>query len=271
MRRVLTALALLLAVTLLYQCIAPGSARVATFNIENYPKSAQQEALAFDAIRSLDAVAIGVQEITDPGAFAAAARRRLGDAWRFVFADRGPEQRVGVLYDGGALELLSARTLRETEVYSGAKPALEARLAPRAGDVLRLIVVHLKAAGDGAPRRREQLLALRPRIIEAMRTGERVVLLGDFNATGDEDRREIAALAEATGMAWASEGLGCTSYWSRRDGCVGTALDHVLTWRAPRGIRARGPCETEGCAARESCPIFHRDVSDHCPVTVDLP
>jgi hypothetical protein len=252
---------------------------VATFNIENFPKSPRQEAGAFDTIRGLEVAALGVQEITDPDAFAAAARRRLGEAWRFVFAERGPTQRVGVLFDGGTFDLLSTTTHRDTEVYPGAKPTFEARLGPGAGrtsalgggEVLRLLVVHLKAQGDGADLRQKQLRALRPVFAAALASGERVVLLGDFNATGESDRAELGALAVATGATWASEDLPCTSYWARPDGCRGSALDHVFTWAAPRRALARGPCESEGCEPGERCPIFRDEVSDHCPVVVELP
>ncbi|HEU4538569.1 MAG TPA: endonuclease/exonuclease/phosphatase family protein, partial [Polyangiaceae bacterium] len=254
--------------------------RVATFNIENYPKSPRQEAGAFEAIRGLEVAALGVQEIVEPAAFAAAAKRRLGDEWRFVFAEGGPKQRVGVLFDGGALELLSTHTYRETErVYPGAKPTFEARLAPKAGgslfgpgagEVLRLLVVHLKAQGDGVERRRAQLQALRPVFAAAVGSGERVVLLGDFNATEPSDRDELGALADATGASWASRDLRCTSYWARADGCLGSALDHVIASAKPRRVAARGPCETEGCSPGASCPIFREEVSDHCPVVVDL-
>ena len=32
-------------------------------------------------------------------------------------------------------------------------------------------------------------------------------------------------------------------------------------------IAARGPCESVGCHPGDRCPVFHREVSDHCPVT----
>jgi hypothetical protein len=260
-------------------CWPRASTRVATFNIENYPKSPRQEAGAFDTIRELGAAAVGVQEITEPDAFAEAARRRLGERWRFVFAERGPRQRVGVLFDGGAFELLSTNTYRETEVYPGAKPTFEARLGPKGlsalgagpGEVLRLLVVHLKAQDDGLDRRKAQLKALRPVFERALGSGERVVLLGDFNATSEADRAELGALATATGATWASKDLPCTSYWARPDGCRGSALDHVFTWSAPRRAVARGPCESEGCDPGAHCPIFREEVSDHCPVVVELP
>lgn len=259
-------------------CTPRPTLRVATFNIENYPKSPRQEAGAFEAIKAIEVAALGVQEIVEPEAFADGAKRRLGPGWRFVHAEGGPKQRVGVLFDGEALELLSTKTHRETEaIYPGAKPTFEARLRPKAaaslfgaGEVLRLLVVHLKAQGDGADRRKAQLKALRPVFAEAMGSGERVVLLGDFNATGDSDRDELSALAGATGAVWASKDLPCTSYWARPDGCRGSALDHVFASARPKKIMARGPCESEGCAPGSHCPIFREEVSDHCPVVVDL-
>lgn len=246
--------------------------RIGTFNIENYPQSERQVDGAFAAIRDLDVAALGVQEITLPEDFARAARERLGEDWRFVYPAESPAQRVGVLYDGARFELLETRTHRETLVYDGGKPMFEARLRSREdGERLRLFVVHLKAAGDGADVRRRQLHAIRPVMAEAARSGDRVVLLGDFNATGPSDRDEIAALAEAAEMDWSSRDLACTSYWDRNDGCVGSALDHVLSTEVPRVTAARGPCETEGCERRDRCPTFHHDVSDHCPVTLELP
>jgi endonuclease/exonuclease/phosphatase family metal-dependent hydrolase len=138
------------------------------------------------------------------------------------------------------------------------------------GRALRLFVVHLKAGGDFAHVRREQLRRLAPIVLAAVETYDDVVLLGDFNATGEEDRRTLAELARATRLVWASEALACTSYWNRRDGCRGVALDHVLTVRRPDDVSARGPCESVGCDPGDRCPTFHREVSDHCPVTADL-
>jgi endonuclease/exonuclease/phosphatase family metal-dependent hydrolase len=245
--------------------------RVGTFNIEDFPKSDRQAELAFEVIEELGYDALAVQEITDPRRFAREAARRLGGSFSFVYNRRGPRHRLGVLYNTDRLSLLSTRTYRETRVDGRGKPAFEVRLRIRDGEqVLRLITVHLKAGGEGVDIRRRQLRALRPVISRAWRSGERVVLLGDFNATSPADRGEIEALAAASRMTWASRDLECTCFWDRRDGCRGTPLDHVLTWQAPAGIAARGPCETEGCEPRDRCPAFHREVSDHCPITIDL-
>ncbi|MGE0790536.1 MAG: endonuclease/exonuclease/phosphatase family protein [Sandaracinaceae bacterium] len=243
---------------------------VATFNIENFPRDARQIDGAFAALAGLDAEIVAVQEILEPDVFAREARERLGARFRFVTNDGGPAQRVGVLYDNETFELAYARTHRETVLDGHGKPTLEVRLRRRRGGrAVRVFVVHLKAGGDSAHVRREQLRQLAPVIEDAARSWDDVVLLGDFNATGDPDRQTLARFAAQTGLVWASEALPCTSYWNRRDGCVGSALDHVLSREPPRAIAARGPCETFGCGHRDRCPAFHREVSDHCPVSAE--
>ncbi len=243
--------------------------RVATFNIENFPRDERQVAGAFDAIEALDAPVVAVQEITDPPRFERAARERLGDDWRFVSDGSDNVQHVGVLYDGARFELAWARAHDETRLGARGKPALEVRLRGESG-ALRVFVVHLKAGGEFANVRREQLRQLAPIVERAVESWDRVIVLGDFNATGEEDRHNLARFAEVTGLVWASEGLACTSYWNRRDGCRGVALDHVFTREAPDAVEARGPCEEIGCAPGDRCPAFHREVSDHCPVSADL-
>jgi endonuclease/exonuclease/phosphatase family metal-dependent hydrolase len=248
----------------------PGPLRVVTFNIENYPRSVQQEAGAFAAIASSGAAIVAVQEITEPDHFADAARRRLGAAWAFVAADDPTGLHVGVLYDTRRVTLLGQRTRPELAVYDGARPALEAELRPvDGGEPVRLLVLHLKAGGDSAPLRRRQLAALRPVVRELLATGDRLLVLGDFNAATPGDRDELDRLAADTGLHWNTRDLPCTAYWSRRDGCVGSALDQALT-NTPAVAEALDPCRTEGCALRPACPSFRREVSDHCPVALDL-
>lgn len=243
--------------------------RVATFNIENFPRDERQVRGAFATMAELDAPVIAVQEITDPPAFERAAREHLGERWAFVHDASDNLQRVGVLYDASRFELAYARTHEETRLGPRDKPALEVRLRGRSR-ALRVFVVHLKAGGELAHVRREQLRQLAPIVEQAVESWDEVMVLGDFNATGAEDRQNLARFAEVTGLVWASEGLACTSYWNRRDGCRGAALDHVFTREVPDAIDARGPCEEIGCDPGDRCPAFHRDVSDHCPVTIDL-
>ena len=131
-------------------------------------------------------------------------------------------------------------------------------------------MVHLKSGGDHAHVRRAQLRQLAGIVSDAHDSWDEVLVLGDFNATGDEDRQNLERFARDVRMTWASEPLLCTAYWNRRDGCRGSRLDHVMSRRAPEDVTARGPCESIGCEPGDHCPTFHREVSDHCPVTVDF-
>lgn len=266
---VIVILVVVLALFALVARACTADVRVATFNIENFPRDEHQVRGAFAAIRELDAPVVAVQEITDPALFERAAREELGDAWRFVHDGSDHVQHVGVLYDSARFELAYARTHDEIRLGARGKPALEVRLRGGAR-ALRLFVVHLKAGGGFAHVRREQLRQLAAIVEDAVESWDEVVVLGDFNATGDEDRRNLARFADVTGLTWSSEPLACTSYWNRTDGCRGVALDHLFTREAPDDVRARGPCEEIGCAPSDRCPTFHREVSDHCPVTADL-
>jgi endonuclease/exonuclease/phosphatase family metal-dependent hydrolase len=249
--------------------------RFATFNIENFPKSSSQIDYAFDEIASLNASFIAVQEIGEPETFEIASRRLAG-RWGFAHADtrpigeRRPGHHIGVLYDKRTWTLVSVRVHDGTRLEGGRhKPVLDVRL--RSGDTtVSVLVVHLKSGGDAAVIRARQLDALGDIVEEIERRGDRIVLLGDFNATGASDREKLEELASETGLWWASEPLACTAFWNRDDGCPRSRLDHVLMSDLPRSIHAAGACATRGCDWEESCPLYTRDVSDHCPVVVTV-
>ena len=247
--------------------------RLATFNIEDYPASDRQETGALAAIRDTGASVVAVQEIMDPPRFRRAVRAALGASWStaFVALEQRSLHAVGIAFDRRAARLAWARTSRATVVYPGARPTLEARLHPRGGgNAMRVFVIHLKAGGEGHAVRARQLDALAPELARARADGDDVYVLGDFNATGPADRALVARIAGGAGLTWASRDLPCTAYWDRDDGCLGAALDHVLVPRPPRAVFAAEPCRTNGCALRDRCPAFVHDVSDHCPVVVEL-
>jgi endonuclease/exonuclease/phosphatase family metal-dependent hydrolase len=244
---------------------------LATFNIENFPRSSQQAERVFALVAELDVDALAVQEIRDPPLFEQMARERLGPSWRFVFAEGDHPQKVGVLFDGDELVLLGTETHRETMVGGRAKPVFEARLARAGGSVLRFFVVHLASGGEAIDRRRLQLDAIEPVLRRAVDSGEHLAIAGDFNATSESDRESIEAMSIRLGLSWASRDLACTSYWRRRDGCVGAALDHVLVSNPVLDIGARGGCLTDGCSARRECPRYRDEISDHCPIRFVVP
>jgi endonuclease/exonuclease/phosphatase family metal-dependent hydrolase len=255
----------------------PPRLRIATFNIEDFPKDDRQIAGAFDEIARLDAGIVALQEIVDPAVFARAAHTRLGADWEFIYASTAPERpahpvhHLGVLFDRSRWTLVSSRLHDDTRLAEGRhKPTFEVRLQPASGSILRVLVVHLKAGGDHEATRARQLAALAAVLRTALESGERVVLLGDFNATGAGDRDAIATLAATTSLHWSTEALACSAFWNRDDGCPRSRLDHVLAWSAAARVEAAGACATEGCDWQDRCPIYREHVSDHCPVVVDF-
>jgi len=250
--------------------------RFATWNIEDFPKDARQIETAFDELATLDASFIAVQEITDPALFTREAKLRLGDAWELATGDTRPyldpyvDHHIGVLFDRRRWALVSIAVHDDTRAGRH-KPALEVRLAPvGGGEVVRIVVVHFRSGGENEAIRAAQLRGLAAILRRVQPSGERVVVLGDFNATGDVDRRGIAEVARQAGLTWATEGLACSAFWRRADDCPRSRLDHVLTWQAPATVTAKGECERAGCADTDRCPLYAREVSDHCPVVVTL-
>jgi hypothetical protein len=245
--------------------------RIATFNIEDFPKDDRQVAGAFDEIARTGASAVAVEEIIDTARFAREARARLGADWQFVAEPSGDRLRLGVVFDGATWELLSQRMHDDTRLGGRNKATLEVRLRPRAGGaVVRFLVVHMRCCDEGRETRARQHAALRAILERVARSGDRVIVLGDFNATEEVDRDNLRATARRADLAWASEPLACTAFWDRDDGCPRSRLDHVLSWTEPTRVEVAGACATDGCDTQPSCPLYAEHVSDHCPVVVTI-
>ncbi len=246
--------------------------RAATFNIEHFPKDQRQIDGAFAEMASLGAGIIAVQEITDTELFAVTARRRLGKDWVFVpehAPDGSFDHQIGVLFDRSVYAFVGKRLHDGTRLGDRHKPTLEVELRDReTGASLHVLVIHFRSGGEHHPTRRRQYAALRTTLDEVRRSGHPVVVLGDFNATGNEDRADLARLAEATRMTWATEHLPCSAFWDRIDSCPTSRLDHVLTTLSPLETRAAGGCAEVGCDTQDRCPLYEEHVSDHCPVVV---
>lgn len=254
-------------------CYVEESVDIATFNIENFPKSERQIDGAFDAIAALEPEVVAVQEIRRPTQFGHEARSRLGAEWHDIWPEESPRHHVGVMFDSEVFEFLSTETHDGTVVCGGCKPALEVRLRRRGGDgpPLSVVAVHLKAYDEGLDIRRKQYRALRALLGDLARRGDRIALVGDFNSTRPEDRDLIGQLAHTFDLRWTTRRLACTSYWKPDDECLGSTLDHMLVGGAPPTAVGRGPCEHVGCEPGHACPTFVHHISDHCPISLTLP
>lgn len=249
--------------------------RIATFNIEDFPKGPAQVRAAFDELVATHAEIIAVQEIDDPALFARVAHERLGVRWQFVPSawTRPPGEdhprHLGVVFDSARWQLAGTTLHTDTMLGMQHKPTLEVDLAPVGGGaVVRVLVVHFKAGSDGYDIRKLQLAAL-ARILDRLPRGSHTVVMGDFNATEPGDRSGIERIAQGR-LTWATKGLACSAFWRREDSCPRSRLDHVLTWTPPHGVEALGACKRDGCDTQQSCPLYATAVSDHCPVVITL-
>ena len=271
------------------------SLRVGTYNIRQLGAAPTDMARLTEIVRGLDVDILAVQEIQSEQRFTDLARRLSdggGRRYRTVLSSCGgrSEMRVGFLYDEARVDLRETREYRELDPGGGGRcdegerPGLLGVFATGAGGApVHLLVVHFTPGADerAIAMRREQWRRAYA-IIGALEQSERraVAILGDANTAGyrDDDRGErrfVDDAARAAGMIVSTRALGCSEYWRKEEGVYAPSLlDHVIvTPETGAGqARVRGYCEELRCAEvnGRDPPEDFGNVSDHCPVVVDL-
>src|SRR5262245_39985740 len=126
-------LGIVASIALVLRCHAPAAGqplRIATFNIEDFPKDRRPVDAAFDEIVATHASIVAVQEITDRWLFSRTARARLGASWRFVSENTSPfdlrQHYIGVAYDGDVWQLISTDVHDDTALDRRLKATFEA-------------------------------------------------------------------------------------------------------------------------------------------------
>lgn len=255
-------------------------ARIVSWNLRNFPEPGED----FDRIRTtvdrLDADVWVLQEVRDPG--------RLRAIWPHARIDvsdgggRGGQHLAIVVVPGRAVPIGEVHEWSGLTAGGRVRPALASTLMTREGP-LDLAVVHLKSRREGAALRRRQWSQLADAL--GPDAGRPRLVVGDFNVAGgpassaaDEHADLDAAMADL-GLRRLLDVGQCTSYWEgvRRDHWwVGSGLDAAY-------LSTDGPIATAwigGTCARHRCDPIHNppshpdldltDVSDHCPVVIDL-
>jgi endonuclease/exonuclease/phosphatase family metal-dependent hydrolase len=269
-----------------------GKLRIATWNLENFPRKDQDLTLLGERLRDLDADVIALQEIRNADSLAA-----LLPGWEVHLSQHGGRsgQKLGVAVDPTTVAIVGS-PVEHTELSLGGKlrPAFSAYVRARAGGPdLHVVVVHLKAFDEGIEIRRQQwekLVTLVEQISSAPPNDTDVIVLGDFNTTGPPGKETADELAEVD-AALARAGLerleapeGCSAYWdgTRRDAWKeASLLDlvyvkdlHEASDDKPQAL-AFGPCARHACEAFRSTPAYPEldfaRLSDHCPLVIDLP
>lgn len=288
--------------------VPAGALRIATWNLRNFPLDERPDVpdLGYSRLTNicdlekvlgrLDAGIAAFQEVNDTRRFPPILQRAGGpeQEWRVLFARTGGRfgQRVAVAWDDRRFELThDPISLDELVVEDGARPGLAVHLASLAGDLdLTVVSIHLEATARAWPRRKLQLEALEKAISRLVTAfdDQDVVVLGDFNSSGwqggtaEEELDRADQILAASGLRRIVNATGCTDYWEGsggRDGVfVPAKLDHVYL----RGLadmtdlqsRSWLHCQRLACGDLVSMPGAEDgtffDVSDHCPVTVDL-
>lgn len=286
----------------------PGRLRLATWNLRNFPldERAEDPELGFarqtnicdleDALAGLDADILGFAEIRDARRFPPILRRAAGERrYHVVLSRHGGRwgQRLAIAWDDLVLEAVGRPVeVREVAIEEDLRPALAQRLRSRSEPDrdLTVLQLHLKSTPRGFPVRMEQHRA----VVEWVRrwsedaAGQILVVMGDANSTGSEGgstELELAAvdrLYEEVGLRRLANATGCTEYWEGGGEPDGVQLPSLLDHVWVRGLGEELPAARSWlhCARAECGPLVSRpgeedgsfwDVSDHCPVTVDLP
>jgi len=177
---------------------------LATWNIENFPDTAQTPKLVADLITSLDLDVVVTEEIASE------------TAWQELL-DRLPEhegvlsthvytpteyQKIGVIYRASEVTVGTPTLLFESDGFAFPRPPFALPITVD-GHTFELIGVHLKAGTttDDIERRRQAIVALDQHLRTQISGGgeDEVVLLGDYNQqiVDADGRAVLAPLLEA--------------------------------------------------------------------------
>lgn len=203
-------------------------------------------------------------------------------------------QHVGFLYDR---KKVSASLVQDVASLNPTRSACGGDQRPGFGGYFRfpggldlhLVSVHLKSMSDheSYAKRRTAMAGLNGALQElAKRDPDRDrIVLGDFNSMGCEDcSPPISAAAERAALSQelqaSSEpfelrsGAQCSHYYQRHPGL----LDHFAVSSQLKELPFSVAVQTQGLCQVFSCnplpgkePAVYREVSDHCPLVLEIP
>lgn len=246
--------------------------RVATWNVEHFPKSAATEDGVISVVDQLGFDFVGIQEIESRTPFdrvVAALDEHTG------VLGRATDTRVGAILDDGALELVDVEHVFTSDGWSFPRPVLVVTATspghPELGELI-FAVVHLKAMtdADSEKRRKSAITKLRTWIDARRAQGDtNIVVLGDWNDEIDDVGAHdvFAPLLDdpAAGMVALTQSLADEGEHSYVP--VPRLIDHVLVSEELLGLV--DVADVEALHLEQTWPgDYIGDVSDHRPVVV---
>jgi endonuclease/exonuclease/phosphatase family metal-dependent hydrolase len=288
--------------------VEDGHLRIVTWNVRNFPldERPQTDDLPYsrrtnicdfeEVVRGLDGDLLGLQEVNDRRRFPPILRRASRDRAMEVRISAGGGrfgQHLAIAWDSKVLELIGEPIeIPELALDPALRPGFAGYFRSRrvGGLDFTFVTVHHAAAVEGFASRRRQNRVLADWIAAWVdEVGDPdVIVAGDFNTAGSPrggltgDLQSLDALLGPAGFERLLNSTGCSQYWEggERDGVqVPSLLDHVLL----RGfgpetvidpVRAWLHCARFECRELTSRPGAEDgtfwDVSDHCPLTLEL-
>jgi endonuclease/exonuclease/phosphatase family metal-dependent hydrolase len=254
--------------------------RVMTWNLENFPLAAGSIDAVASIILESDADVVGVQELSDQGAFETLVGALPG--YDGLLADDADAfYRAGIVYRADRIAVIDTKLLFENESYAFPRPVLKATVRARGGDGatdfdFTFLVLHLKAQVDAESESRRRAACSRLHewmATELQTTPEQdIVAVGDWNdeltdAPADNvfqallDRPQIYTFLT---MPLAEQGAVSYLPYDR-------LIDHVLVTAS--ALEDYGQGQTAVLEPDRTVVNYRGVVSDHRPVlaTFDLP
>ena len=281
--------------------------KLATYNIRNFDYDSRSNVFTnkphlVKTLTELDADLIGVQEINKIQVFDNMIQDNFRGKFKTVFTECGGahEQRLGFIYNKDKFRLTQftqdLRTVnvnqsvdtRNFDCRNGSRPLAVAQFRELAtGREILAISVHLKSGGrpKSIQKRFKQLKVIKNLIEEKRRDGfEHFIVLGDFNSTqynskGNGHSRFVGMVSDMRLNDTASN-LSCTAYWwgGINDSTqYPSSLDHMLVSQS-LSASTNSKAEVYGHCAKLTCGVTSEaemgisfdQVSDHCPIAVEL-
>ncbi len=249
-----------------------GEVAIATWNLENFPKTATTANRVHDILLSVAPDLIGVEEIAVPADFTRFAAQLPGYVGIQV-DDPGNFLRVGLLYRPERVAVTDVEALFDRDGYAFPRPPLKASVTvtSTAGDLFDfvMVVVHLKAQvdTDSRERRRAANEALDAWIRSRMASGSEkdFVVVGDFNdaiddAPGDNVFQVYLDQPELYYFLTTPVAMNHDVSYIPFPGLI----DHILV--TTDALYEYGDGTTEVLHLDESVPAYQALVSDHRPV-----
>ena len=244
-----------------------------SWNIENYPLSANtaDSVAAIVAQQAPDLIA--VQEIADPSAFAALAAKLPAGYEIVLNDDPGGFLRVGLVTQSKRVTVSEVETLFESDGYAFPRPPLKARVVAHgvgSGSFdFVVVVVHLKAQLNQASqdRRKDACVKLDAWLsAELAKGGEQdYIVIGDFNDELDDPPKWnvfgplLSKTADYTFLTHDEVKAGKHTYLPFQ-----SFLDHILV--TSDALVEYGAGTTSVVELEKTVADYENSVSDHRPV-----